>query len=191
MAINIKFDELGIFGIIVGVAGAIVTGVVTKKNNDISKKIGKSIDALDKSTVVQVQQSIIDRATTNAVERQVGGAVKKAIDQVSSQIRSDMDSMIRKDVDCVYSDLKADVKERVAEEIASLDYDKMREEIKQMAKDKVFDEFCRWGNVGKIFVNNRNGNNLDMDQINNVLDQFLYSSDKMKALNMLLGNHNG
>lgn len=191
MAINIKFDELGIFGIIVGVAGAIVAGVVTKKNNDISKKIGKSIDALDKSTVVQVQQSIIDRATTNAVERQVGGAVKKAIDQVSSQIRSDMDSMIRKDVDCVYNDLKADVKERVSEEIASLDYDKMREEIKQMAKDKVFDEFCRWGNVGKIFVNNRNGNNLDMDQINNVLDQFLYSSDKMKALNMLLGNSNG
>lgn len=191
MAINIKFDELGIFGIIVGVAGAIVAGVVTKKNNDISKKIGKSIDTLDKSTVVQVQQSIIDKATTNAVERQVGGAVKKAIDQVSSQIRSDMDSMIRKDVDCVYNDLKVDVKERVAEEIASLDYDKMREEIKQMAKDKVFDEFCRWGNVGKIFVNNRNGNNLDMNQINNVLDQFLYSSDKMKALNMLLGNHNG
>lgn len=188
MGINIKFNEMGILGIVLGIGGAIFAGIQTKHANDIARKLDRSIDTLDKSTVLQVQQSIIDVATNKAVERQVSGAVRTAVDNVSTKIRSDMDSMIRRDVDCVYNELKNSVKDRMAKEVANIDYDELRSEIKEMAKEKVFDEFCRWGNVGKMFGNVARGNSVDLTDVSDILSQFTFDSDRQKALDTIFGN---
>lgn len=190
MAINIKFNEVGIIGIVVGVIGTAYGIWRDKKANDIGKKLNRAIDELDKSTVVDVQQDIITAATNRAVERQVASAVKKAIDNVSKQIRDDCDSMIRKDVDRVYSDLKESVQERVSEEIASIDYDEMRADIRRKAERKVFDEFCNVSNIGRVFGNVMRGSNnavQSMEEVSGILSQFWSDSDKIKALNTIFG----
>lgn len=190
MAINIKLNEVGIISLVVGAIGTVYGIVQAKKTNDVGKKLSKAIDELDKSTVVNVQQDIITAATNRAVERQVASAVKKAIDNVSQQIRDDCDSMIRKDVDRVYSDLKESVQERVSEEIASIDYDEMRADIRRKAERKVFDEFLNAGSIGRVFGNVMRGSNnaiQNMEDVSGILSQFWSDSDKIKALNTIFG----
>lgn len=189
MSVNIKFNEVGIISLVVGAIGTVYGIVQAKKANDVSKKLSKAIDELDKSTVVEVQNDIIAAATNRAVERQVASAVKKAIDNVSKQIRDDCDSMIRKDVDRVYNDLKENVQERVSEEIASIDYDEMRADIRRKAERKVFDEFCNATSIGRVFGNVvRGSNNIqNMEDVSGILSQFWSDSDKIKALNTIFG----
>ena len=190
MAINIKFDELGIFGIIVGITGAVVAGIMTKKTNDISRKLGKSIDDLDRRTVVQVRQDIVDRATANAVDRQVSGAVTRAVNEINAQMKMDMRSKIHRDVDGVYGDLKKKVKDKVFEEIENTDFDELREEAldeaKDLAKDKIFDDFCRWGDVGKIFGNVVTGREVDMDDLFKVVELVPYDK-RAEVLTSIFG----
>lgn len=189
MSINVRFNEVGIIGLVVGAIGTVYGIVQAKKTDNVGKKLGKAIDQLDKSTVIEVQHDIIEAATNKAVERQVASAVKKAIDRVSEQIRSDCDSMIRKDVDRVYNDLKESVQERVSEEIASIDYDEMRADIRRKAEHKVFEEVCGVMNVGKIFGNVATGRSrVDLSDVSDILNQFTFSSDKQKALSTLLGS---
>lgn len=171
MAINIKFNELGIFGIVIGVAGTIYGVIQANKTDKVARKLDKSIDDLDRRTVVNVQKDIIEKATMNAVERQVSGAVKKAIDEVSEQIRSDCDSMIRKDVDRVYSDLKDSVQERVSEEIATIDYDEMRNDIRRKAEHKVFEEIGDVMSAWKLLGNTANGKGLDFEGLAKLADK--------------------
>jgi len=171
MAISIKLNEVGIISLVVGAIGTVYGIVQAKKTNDVGKKLSKAIDELDKSTVVNVQQDIITAATNRAVERQVASAVKKAIDNVSQQIRDDCDSMIRKDVDRVYSDLKESVQERVSEEIASIDYDKFREEIQRKAEHKVFEEVKDAMNVARIFGGAVTGKGIDFEGLAKVAEK--------------------
>ena len=171
MAINIKFNEAGIIGLVVGAIGTVYGIIQAKKTNDVSKKLNRTIDELDRSTVVEVQQAIIDQATNRAVERQVASAVKKAIDNVSEQIRSDCDSMIRKDVDRVYNDLKESIQERVSEEIAAIDYDEFREEIQRKVEHKVFEEVKDAMNVAKIFGGAVRGRGIDFEGMAKVVEK--------------------
>ena len=171
MSINVKWNDLGIVGVVVGVIGTAYGIWREKKSNDLSKKLNKAIDQLDKSTVIEVQNDVIETATNKAVERQVASAVKKAIDKVSEQIRGDCDSMIRKDVDRVYNNLKESVQERVSEEVASIDYDEFREEIQRKAEHKVFEEVKDAMNVGKIFGGAITGKGIDFEGMAKVVEK--------------------
>lgn len=194
MAINIKFDELGIFGIIVGITGAVVAGIMTKKTNDISRKLGKSIDDIDKSTVVQVRQSIINKATENAVNRQVGGAISRAVNDITAKMKMDMSGKIRQDVDKEHGYIKNKVKDKILDVINKTDFDELVEEaldevkdyakdkaveeienadfddILDEAKDRVVDYFCRLENVKKIFGNTSREKRIDMENLSKVIN---------------------
>lgn len=182
-------EGIGIFGTIVGIAGLAFGLVLGKKTNDVAKKLDISLKALDKNTVVKVQQNIVDKATSNAVERHVTSAVKAAVDNVSDQIRSDMDSMIRKDVDRVYSDLKDSVSERVNNEIDNLDYNSICESVERKVKDKAFEEFFRQTTVGKVLLSTpketpTNG----LESIANILEQFDNDWEKAQALKTIMAS---
>jgi len=171
MAISIKFNEVGIVGIVVGVVGTVYGIWREKKSNDLAKKLDTTLSSLEGKARVDISQDVVNKAVKNAVERHANAAAKKAADETADLIRSDMDSMIRKDVDRVYSDLKEGVQERVAEEIAAIDYDEFRDEIKQMAKDKVFDEVRDAMNVMKIFGNAASGKGIDWEGISKAADK--------------------
>ena len=190
MAVNIKFNEVGIFGIVVGVVGAAYGIWQEKKRSDISKKLDVSLEELEKKTPVDIREDIVNKATMNAVDRVVSAAVQQAVEKVSDQIRSDADSMIRKDVDRVYADLKDGMQERVNEEIDAIDYDEMRSSVRRKAEQKVFDEFCGVVNLGKMFGSGqvRSGGSYSLNEVSGILDQFWSDSDKQKALNTIFGN---
>ncbi len=190
MAVNIKFNEVGIFGIVVGVVGAAYGIWQEKKRSDLSKKLDASLEELEKKTPVDIREDIVNKATMNAVDRVVSAAVQQAVEKVSDQIRSDADSMIRKDVDRVYADLKDGMQERVDEEIDAIDYDEMRSSVRRKAEQKVFDEFCSIVNLGKMFGSGQykpNGN-MSMGEVKGIMEQFYFDSEKLEALKTIFGN---
>ena len=190
MSINIKFNEVGIIGLVIGAIGTGYGIWREKRSNDLAKKLDTTLSSLESKTKVDISQDVIDKAVKNAVERHANACVKKVAQETADLIRDDMDSMIRKDVDRVYNDLKESVQERVSEEIASIDYDEMRAEIRRKAERKVFDEFCNVSNIGRVFGNVVRGSNnavQNMEEVSGILSQFWSDSDKIKALNTIFG----
>lgn len=190
MAISIKFNEVGIVGIVVGVIGTVYGIWREKKSNDLAKKLDTTLSSLEGKTKVDISQDVVNKAVKNAVERHANAAAKKAADETADLIRSDMDSMIRKDVDRVYSDLKGKVTERVDEKIENLDFDAMTEEAKNRFGKIAFDTMCNRsglsGRLVKVADRAVNGD-FDLDDLSDILSQFTYSSDKKEILKLLLG----
>ena len=190
MSINLNGKELGIAGVIIGVAGTVYGIWREKKSNDLAKKLDTTLTNLENKTEVNISQDVVNKAVKNAVERHASAAAKRAADQAGENIRDDMDSMIRKDVDRVYSELKGKVSERVDEEINNLDFDAMTEEAQKKFGKMAFEQMCnRTGISGKLIrtADRAINGNFDLTDVSEILDQFTYSSDKMKVLNALLG----
>ena len=171
MSINIKFNEVGIIGLVIGAIGTGYGIWREKRSNDLAKKLDTTLSSLESKTNVDISQDVIDKAVKNAVERHANACVKKVAQETADLIRDDMDSMIRKDVDRVYNDLKESVQERVSEEIASIDYDEFREEIQRKAEHKVFEEVKDAMNVGKIFGGAITGRGIDFEGMAKVVEK--------------------
>ena len=190
MAINIKFNEVGIIGLVVGVVGTAYGIWRDKKSNDLAKKLDTTLSSLESKTKVDISQDVVNKATKNAVERHANAYAKKAAEEAADLIRDDMDSMIRKDVDRVYNELKGKVDKRVDEEIENLDFDAMTEEAQKRFGKMAFDSMCnRSGFSGQLVrVADRAVNGeIGLEDLSDILSQFTYSSDKKEILKMLLG----
>lgn len=190
MAINIKFNEVGIVGIVVGVVGTVYGIWREKKSNDLAKKLDTTLSALENKTRVDISQDVVNKAVKNAAERHANAAAKKAADETADLIRSDMDSMIRKDVDRVYSDLKGKVTERVDEEIDNLDFDAMTEEAQKKFGKMAFDAMChRSGFSGQLIrtADNVINGDYDLSDLTELVKQFPYSGDKKEIVRAFLG----
>lgn len=190
MAINIKFNEVGIIGLVVGVVGTAYGIWRDKKSNDLAKKLDTTLSSLESKTKVDISQDVVNKATKNAVERHANTYAKKAAEEAADLIRDDMDSMIRKDVDRVYNELKGKVDKRVDEEIENLDFDAITEEAQKRFGKMAFDSMCnRSGFSGQLVrVADRAVNGeIGLEDLSDILSQFTYSSDKKEILKMLLG----
>jgi hypothetical protein len=190
MAINIKFNEVGIIGIVVGVIGTAYGIWREKKGNDLAKKLDTTLSSLESKTKVDISQDVVNKATKNAVERHANAYAKKAAEEAADLIRDDMDSMIRKDVDRVYNELKGKVDKRVDEEIENLDFDAMTEEAQKRFGKIAFDTMCnRSGFSGQLMrVADRAVNGqIDLTTVTGILDQFWSDSEKIEALKMIFG----
>ena len=190
MAISIKFNEVGIVGIVVGVVGTVYGIWREKKSNDLAKKLDTTLSNLENKAKVDISQDVVNKAVKNAVERHANAAAKKAADETADLIRSDMDSMIRKDVDRVYSDLKGKVTERVDEEIENLDFEAMTEEAQKKFGKMAFDTMCnRSGFSGRLVraADRAVNGEINLENVSSILDQFWSDSDKIKVLNTIFG----
>lgn len=190
MAISIKFNEVGIVGIVVGVVGTVYGIWREKKSNDLAKKLDTTLSNLENKAHVDISQDVVNKAVKNAVERHANAAAKKAADEAADLIRDDMSSMIRKDVDRVYSDLKGKVTERVDEEIDSLDFDAMTEEAKNKFGKIAFDTMCNRSGLSGRFVRAADravNGEINLENVSSILDQFWSDSDKIKVLNTIFG----
>lgn len=190
MAISIKFNEVGIVGIVVGVIGMAYGIWREKKSNDLAKKLDMTLSSLEGKTKVDISQDVVNKAMRNAVEHHANACAKKAAEETGERIRDDMDSMIRKDVDRVYSDLKGKVNERVEEEIENLDFDAMTEEAQKrfgkMAFDQMYNRSGLSGQLVRVADRAFNGD-FELDDLSDILKQFPYSGDKKEILKLFFG----
>lgn len=190
MSINVKWNDLGIVGVVVGVIGTAYGIWREKKSNDLAKKLDMTLSSLESKTKVDISDDVVNKAVRNAAERHASAATKRVADEVGERLRDDMGSMIRKDVDRVYSELKGKVSDRVDEEIESLDFDAMTEEAQKKFGKMAFDRMCRnsgfSGQLVRTADNAINGN-FSLDDLSDILRQFPFSGDKKEVIKAFLG----
>lgn len=151
--------EFGGFGILGGLGIIGFLGYQAYKLYKVTKKLDTTIDDLAKKESVEIQQDIVTKAVNDAVDRKVCLAVSDMSSRVGDKIRQDMDNEIRKDVKAHYDELKAQVSDKIAEDVASIDIDSLRKTVTNKAEKRIMDKFD--GSLDGITEKlNRNLNNV-------------------------------
>ena len=138
---NIKLENMGAFGIVLGAAGLLWGAYQTKKSNDIASKLGVTLAELEGKTHVELQDDVVNTAMINAVKKKAN----KIVDYISDQIRDDyhkeIKSLVKKEVDKDLDDVHDTVEEKIEELVNSIDEEKFIEEMKANAKKAMSAKF--------------------------------------------------
>lgn len=144
----------------VAVIAAVVAAVDMRKT---LKLVGKAADHVSDLTIVDVEQTIVDRAIGNATNREVGRAVSKAVRSLEESITEETQKRVRAAVEQNYGKLSKTVTEAIAREAAKVDKDDVMREATERAKDLIVERFDgkldglledynrNLDNVGKIY----------------------------------------
>lgn len=126
---NFNLDGMGALGIIVGLAGILFAGWQAKKTSDITKKLGVSMDEVEKKTDVEIQQSIVDQAVEKAVDREVKLAVADTAGKVRDDIRSDIASRVKEAVNDSMNVIDSAVEAKAQELVNGIDKEQFGKRI--------------------------------------------------------------
>ena len=144
----------------IAVIAAVVAAVDMRKT---LKLVGKAADHVSDLTIVDVEQTIVDRAIGNATNREVGRAVSKAVRSLEESITEETQKRVRAAVEQNYGKLSKTVTEAIAREAAKVDKDDVMREATERAKDLIVERFDgkldglledynrNLDNVGKIY----------------------------------------
>lgn len=136
-----RYDNLGIFGIIIGFAGLAYGAWQSKKTLDVSKKLDISLTELEKNTPVDVKQSVVDEAIRRAVDREVKAAVAESSAIVKNDIHAEIEKGVRKEVDASLKTIKEEVAETISDQVANIDEYALKETVTRQAKEKILKKF--------------------------------------------------
>jgi len=133
--------QLSIIGICTGVAAIAYTGYVHYKSNKTGHLIADSIDNVSKDIDVVISDIVIEEAVKVAVEREVNKAVKEISYQINNNVSRDIKKEVKSVVDAAYADIRKSVSKEVSVDVANLDIDKLKADVKEEAKEIVLSKF--------------------------------------------------
>ncbi len=160
-----NIDGTGALGIVIGIIGIGYGIYQAYKTGETAKKLDMTIEDLAKKTPVDIQQSVVDRATERAIEREVRIAVNETAKAVRSDAQDEIKREVGKAVEAVYEDLSKDVVDRISDQVANIDEYALKEKVTKEAEKKILKKFDgaldgvlgdfnrQLGNVNKIYEN--------------------------------------
>ncbi len=136
-----NIDGTGALGIVIGIIGIGYGIYQGYKSSETAKKLDMTIEDLAKKTPVDIQQSVVDRATERAIEREVRIAVNDTAKAVRSDAQDEIKREVGKAVNAVYEDLSKDVVDRISEQVAKIDEYALKEKITKEAEKMILKKF--------------------------------------------------
>lgn len=179
---NMNMENIGLWGIILGLAGIGYAIYEDKKFRDATDKIDLSLEDISKSAPVDIQQHVVDKAIERAIDREVKIAVATTAKEVRGDIQGEIQREVRKEVDSAYKELSKDVADRISDQVAQIDEYALKEKVSKEAEKKIIKKFD--GSLDGILGDfNRNlGYVLKINQ--NIADRLEGSSGKDSEKNV-------
>lgn len=159
-----KIHRLEWIGLLLLSGVSVAAGIYSHKQlKKVVKLFDKAADNVAELAVVDVQQSIIDRAINNAADREVSKAVSRAVRLVEDEITGETTKRVRNAVQQSYGKLQKAVTEAIAKEAAKVDQSVIMEDATERAKEMLLERFDgkldglmsdyqrNLDNVGKIY----------------------------------------
>lgn len=140
--------DINLLGFIVGAAGFGYAIYTTHKMNKICKKIDSSLDEMTETMDIDIPTAMIDQAVNMAIDREATKVVSLAADRAVREIKMDIHGQIKTEVNVAYSDIRKQVSDRVACEVAHIDTAKLRKDVITKAEEKIIEKFD--GNLDDI-----------------------------------------
>ena len=133
--------KLSIIGIVTGAIAIGYTFYVQMRVGKVGSLIDASINELSGNITVDISKEIIDKAVDKAVDREVDKAVRSASYSALENVRKDIQRAVRTSVDDSYSDIRASVSNEVSRQVANIDMDRLKAEVREEAKALVITKF--------------------------------------------------
>lgn len=146
-----KFGPIGIAASIIAIGYSIYT---QRKLNGILTTIDLSIDEVSKGITVDISDAMIEKAINKVVDREVVKVIKTVSNEVLRTIRSDIHKEVKVSVNDSYQNIKTSVTKEVSEQVANMDMRRLKEEVKEKAKDLVIEKFD--GNLESLLADFNN-----------------------------------
>ena len=138
---NFNIDGMGIFGIVIGFAGLLFAGWQAKKTDDICRKLGSSMEDVEKKTMVDIQDSIINKAVEKAVDREVKLAVADTAAKIRDDIHGDVASRVKEAVNDNLDAIESAVETKAQELVNEIDKNAFQKRITDQGAKILSGEF--------------------------------------------------
>ena len=136
-----KNNELNYLGIIVGVAGIGYAFYTSYKMNKLCEKIDTTIDGISKDVHVDIPEAIIKRSVDKAVQNEVAYQVEQIAAKAVKEVKTDIHNQVKEAVETEHSDIRKEVSDKVAKEVANIDINALKRDVTEKAKRMIVDKF--------------------------------------------------
>lgn len=112
-----------------------------KQLNELSDKIDKSIDEIEKGTIIDVSEDIVEKAVNDAVAKKTSDAVNKCVSRVIVDVDKDLHNQVKNAVTKKYESMEASVTREIEKQIKEIDIDSVKDEVIVKAKEAASEKF--------------------------------------------------
>lgn len=131
--------ELGILA--VGCIGIGYGLKCRKEMNELAEKIDKSIDEIEKGTVIDVSEDIVEKAVNDAVAKKTTDAVNKCVSRIIVDVEKDLHGQVKNAVTKKYESMESSVTREIEKQIKEIDIDGVKDEVIEKAKEAASEKF--------------------------------------------------
>lgn len=132
-----SLSELGGLGLL---GMLLYGGIKLVQLSGIAKKVDTSVRDLSKMTVVEVEQSIVDKAAGQAMDREIRRIAEQSGRSVANRINYEIDTKVRDAVKSQYEDIASKVVKKIGDELAGLDRTEVTRRIERRAEEMVVEK---------------------------------------------------
>lgn len=116
-------------------------GVDIYEHQKVAKKIGIAAGDLKEAAVKDIQQSIVEKAVTDAAEDRVSSYVRNVKNEVMDEARIKLGEEARKAVNDASEEIKKKVDDKIAEEVSKIDISELKKSARDKAEAKILEKF--------------------------------------------------
>jgi len=99
------------------------------------------INKMADGITLDISDTMMNEAVNVAVEKEVAKAVKNISREISYTARTDIHNAVKAEVDLAQSSIVSSVSDEIAEQVADIDLRKLKEEVREKAKEMVVAKF--------------------------------------------------
>jgi hypothetical protein len=129
------------FGLIFGAVGMALSTYLYFQFKTINSTVDISIQDLSNKTKVDVEKSIVDKAIQRAVDREVAYQVQHVSQSTVNKIATDLSIQVKRAVNASYSDIQSSVSDEMSKQIAKIDMNELKNDVRTKAKQAILDKF--------------------------------------------------
>lgn len=129
-----ELGGLGLLGML------IYGGIKLVQLSGIAKKVDMSVNDLAGKTVVEVEQSIVNKAAEVAMGREIRRVVDQTGRSVANRINYEVSNQVRSEVKKQCENITSKVVKKIGEEVAGFDKSEVTRRIERRAEELVMDK---------------------------------------------------
>ena len=112
-----------------------------KEMKELAEKIDKSIDEIEKGTVIDVSEDIVEKAVNDADAKKTTDAVNRCVSRVIVDVEKDVHAQVKNAVSKKYESMEASVAREIEKQIKEIDIDSVKDKVVEKAKEAASEKF--------------------------------------------------
>lgn len=132
---------MGVVGLVLGVCGLSAIGMDIYEHHKMAKKVGMSVDELEKASKDNIKEALVEVAIKSAAEHGVEAHLNRVKNEVFSEARIKLSEEVRKAVKEASETIQKEVGEKISTEASLIDISALKKSARDKAEAKILEKF--------------------------------------------------